>query len=149
MVEFEIDGKEFRADKLNAIQQFNVSRKIAPLIPPLIPIFMQVTRDAEKGVAVKDDMDVLAQLLTPFADGLAAMNDEAAEYVFSTCLSVVRYKHGDNWAAIWSAANRVVMFDNLNDGALLIRVIVKVIVDSLGNFIAAFRIGQQETAAAV
>lgn len=144
MVEFEIDGRQFRFDKLPAMQQFHVSRKISPLIPPLLPIFVQIQKDTSSGVSVKDDLDKIAPMLQPFADGLAQMSDEASEYVFNACLGIVRYKHGDNWIPLWSTTGKVVMVEELNDPSLLLRLVVRVIQDSLAPFIASFVSGPKE-----
>lgn len=157
MVEFEIDGRQFRFDKLPAIQQFHVSRKISPLIPPLLPVFAQFKKEqAALGVAeagVTEDgapvaesslaFDKIGPLLQPFADGLAQMSDESSEYVFNACLGVVRYKHGDNWIPLWSTTGKVIMVAELNDPSLLLRLVVRVIQDSLAPFIAGFLSGQK------
>lgn len=160
MVEFEIDGRQFKFDKLPAIQQFHVSRKISPLIPPLLPVFAQFKKeqaaldqaetgqreDAGDGAPPEESnlaLDKIGPLLQPFADGLAEMTDESSEYVFNACLSVVRYKHGDNWIPLWSASGKVVMVAELNDPSLLLRLVVRVIQDSLAPFIAGFLSGQK------
>src|SRR5271170_3844443 len=103
MVEFEIEGKQFRFDKLTAMQQFHVSRKIAPLMP----VFAQIRKDEEKKVSVVDDFGMIGPLLQPFADGLAGMSDEASEYVFSTCLGAIKYRHGENWIQMWNVQGKV------------------------------------------
>lgn len=139
MTEFEIDGKFFRIGKLSAMQQFHVMRKISPLMPPLMPIFAQVANDQKKGVKVQDDFEVIGPLLQPFADGLSGMSDESSEYVFNTCLSAVRYKHGENWIQFWNATGKVAMVMELNgDVALLVRLVVRVIADSLAPFLSGF-----------
>jgi hypothetical protein len=138
MIEFEIEGKQFRFDKLTAMQQFHVSRKIAPLIPPLMPIFAQIKKDGEKRVSVADDFEVIGPLLQPFADGLAEMADDSSEYVFGTCLGAVQYRHVNNWVPIWSATAKTAMFTELNDISLLLRLVVRVIAESLASFLAGF-----------
>jgi hypothetical protein len=143
MVEFDIGGKQFRFDKLPAMQQFHVSRKIAPLLPPLFPIFQQVVKEmaaenTKKAKAPASDLDKLGPLLKPFADALAGMNDETAEYVFGTCLAVVRYKHGDNWIPFWNPAGKIAMVAELNDVGLMIQLVARVIQDALAPFIAGF-----------
>jgi hypothetical protein len=144
MTEFEIEGKFFRIEKLTAMQQFHVSRKIAPLIPPLLPIFAQVAKDQKKGVSIQDDFEVIGPLLQPFADGLSTMSDEASEYVFGTCLGALRYKHGDNWITFWSKTGNVAMVHDMNDVGLLIRLVVRVISDSLSPFIGGFLTNAEE-----
>lgn len=140
MVEFEIEGKQFRFDKLTAMQQFHVSRKIAPLIPPLMPIFAQIKKDTdgEGKKSLVDDFGAIGPLLQPFADGLADMSDASSEYVFGTCLSSIRYQHGGNWVPMWSPTGNVCMFMELNDASLLLRLVVRVITESLAPFITSF-----------
>lgn len=130
MIEFEQGGHAFRAAKLDAFKQFHVSRKISPLIPLLVPVFVKV---ASEGNLTKN-LAGYAELLTPFAEALASMSDENAEYLLATCLSVVQRKQGDTWAPIWSATGKCCMFDDMDMSALL-PLVVRVIQDSLGGFI--------------
>ena len=138
MVEFEIEGKQFRFDKLTAMQQFHVSRKIAPLIPPLLPIFAQIRKNTESKKNAVDDFEVIGPLLQPFADGLATMSDDASEYVFGTCLGAVKYNHNGNWIQMWSTTGKVAMVMELNDVGMLLRIVVRVITESLAPFISGF-----------
>lgn len=139
MTEFEIDGLEYRIVKLSAFQQLHVSRRISPLIPPLIPIFMQMSRASGKA----DDLLQRPEVLQPFADGLALLPDDAAEYIIGTCLSALRRKQSDNWVPIWNSAGKVAMFEDLNDMGKLIPLAMRVIQDSLGPFIAGLLTSQQ------
>ena len=149
MIEFEIEGKQFRFDKLTAMQQFHVSRKIAPLIPPLLPVFDQIRKDEAKKLSVVDDFAAIGPLLQPFADGLASMSDEASEYVFSTCLGAIKYRHGENWIQMWSVTGKVAMVVELNDASLLLRLVVRVISESLAPFLAGFLTSASEPQAAL
>lgn len=130
MMEFMIGDKNFVAGKLDAFKQLHVSRRIAPIIPTLVPIFVKLAKDGSM-----KDLSGLAELLTPFAEGLAGMSDESSEYVISTCLSVVkRQAAGGNWSPVWSQSAKACMFDDMDLGDL-IQICVKVIQDSLGPFI--------------
>lgn len=146
MTEFEIDGKQFRFERLSAMQQFHVSRKIAPLIPPLMPVFVQVQNDVKRGKRMQDELEILGPMLQPLADGLAGMKDEDAEFVFNACLSVMRYKHGENWIAMWNSTGKVAMVMELNDISLLLRLVVRVIVESLASFMQGFVTSAEPTA---
>lgn len=129
-MEFTIGDKNFTAGKLDAFKQLHVSRRIAPIIPTLVPIFVKIAKDG----AMKD-LAGLAELLVPFADGLAGLSDETSEYVISTCLSVVkRQAQGGNWTPVWSQQAKACMFDDMDLGDL-IQISIKVIQDSLGPFI--------------
>jgi hypothetical protein len=142
--EFDYAGHDYRIGKLSAFQQFHVSRKIAPLIPPLIPVFMKV-KAAGKAGALAADLGALQELLQPFADGLAAMQDEAAEYVVGTCLSALKRqdKESGHWAAVWNPSGKVFMFADLNDLSGTIPLVLRVIQDSLGPFIQGLLTGKQ------
>lgn len=130
MMEFTIGDKNFRAGKLDAFKQLHVSRRVAPIIPTLVPVFIKLAKDG----AMKD-LSGLAELFAPFAEGLAGMSDEASEYVISTCLSVVkRQAEGGNWTPVWNQGAKACMFDDMDLGDL-IQICVKVIQDSLGPFI--------------
>ena len=131
MMEFTIGENTYVAGKLDAFKQLHVSRRIAPIIPTLVPVFLKIMKDGGVG----KDLSGLAELLIPFADGLANMSDETSEYVISTCLSVVkRQASGGNWAPVWSQSAKSCMFDDMDLGDL-IQISVKVIQDSLGPFI--------------
>lgn len=131
--EFEVDGKLYRIGKLSAFEQFHLSRKIAPLIPPLIPVFMELSKSG----GLSGDLTKLPTLLQPFADGLASMSDAASEAVLNTCLSVISRKSdiGESWVRIWHKDKKVFMFEDLNSMELVIPLVIRVIQDSLGPFI--------------
>jgi hypothetical protein len=137
-IEFSIDNKDFRAGKLDAFKQFHLSRKIAPVIPSLIPLFMQISKDSD----LTKDLDLLAELLQPFADGIADLSDESSEYIMATCLSVVKMKQGETWVPIWNNSGKVCMFDDIDLG-MMMRICMQVIQDSLGSFIQGLLMSQQ------
>lgn len=129
-MEFSIGENQFRAGKLDAFKQLHVSRRIAPIIPTLIPVFVKVARDG----GVTQDIEGFAAVLEPFAEGLAGMSDADTEYVFGTCISVVKRQVGANWTPVWNAQANVCMFDDLDLGDM-IQIVIKVVQDSLGGFI--------------
>lgn len=139
MKELELGGQTYRIGKLDAFKQFHVSRKIAPIIPTLIPIFVRISQDA----TLTDNLVDMAELLTPFAEGVASMSDESSEYVLATCLSVVQRKTGKAYAPVFS--NGVAMFDDMDVG-VMIQLSVQVIQDNLGSFIAGLLTSQQPNA---
>lgn len=137
-MEFSIGDKQFRSEKLDAFKQFHVSRRIAPIIPTLIPLFVKISQDGN----VYKDMAGFAHLLEPFADGLANMSDETSEYVISTCLSAVkRQAAGGNWAPVWNQNAKACMFDDMDLGDM-IQIVIEVVKDSLGGFIQGLLMSQ-------
>lgn len=156
MSEFEQGADTYRIGKLNAFQQFHLSRKVAPIIPTLIPIFLKlnasgvdVRAQLAASVGSKDaaasplsgDLGSLAEAMTSFADGIANMPDESAEFILSTCLSVVQRRQGTAWFPVWNAQQNTCMFDDLDLG-VLIKLSIRVIKESLGPFLAGMLSGQ-------
>ncbi|RQR87727.1 MULTISPECIES: phage tail assembly chaperone [unclassified Burkholderia] len=127
-LEFEVSGQRYRAEKLDAFKQLHVSRKIAPIIPKLLPMFMKF---AEQKNALQDDISGMAEAFEPLAQALAEMPDADCEYVFNACLSMVMRNHQGNWASIWTGGS--LMFDDIDLGAM-VQITSKVIWDSLGAF---------------
>jgi hypothetical protein len=131
-IEFEIGGQRYRAEKLDAFKQLHVSRKIAPIIPKLLPMFQKFAGSKD---ALKDDLDGLAEAFEPLAQALAEMPDADCEHVFAACLGVVSRNQQGNWATIWSQSAKSLMFDDIDLGQMT-QIAVKVIWDSLGPFIS-------------
>lgn len=144
VTEFEQDGAKYRIKKLDAIAQWHLNRKIAPLVPPLIPVFMKIARAG----GVKGDIEGISGLLGPFADGIASMSDEASEYVINTCLSAIQREVSANvWMPIWAPGARISSFAELNDLSKVIPLVVKVIWDALGPFIQGLLTAQESKTA--
>lgn len=163
--EIQLNGVRYAIGKLSAMQQFHVSRRIASIIPPMIPVLMNFyaeleqadvarqqaranaalaalaeggTPDEEADAPAADKsrellslVDAIAPVLQPFADALAGLKDEDAEYVFGTCLSVVERWQGAGWAKVWSAAHKTSMFDDIGIDVML-PLVVRVVVANLG-----------------
>ncbi len=142
MIEFELSGQKYRAGKLSAFEQLHLSRKIAPLLPKMLPVFAQIA--SRRGAANGDepstedhqpppDLDALADAFSPLAQALAEMPDADCEYVFASCLRVVSRLQAQAWASIWNTSAKSLMFDDI-DLPVMTQMVVKVIADNLGPF---------------
>ncbi|MDF3936660.1 phage tail assembly chaperone [Pseudomonas citronellolis] len=137
MAEFNVAGQTYRTAKIDAMRQFHLSRKIAPVIPALIPVFAKLA-ESQKAAGVKPlsgDLAGMAAMFEPFAEAIAAMSDESAEYVMGTCLSVVQRQQGTTWAPVWNERQKVLMFDDIDSGVML-QLAAFVVRESLGPFLA-------------
>lgn len=136
MAEFSVNGQNYRSARIDAMRQFHLSRKLAPIIPTLIPVFLQLAEAAKtSGKPLSSDMSSLSGLLEPFAEGIASMSDEHAEYILGTCMSVVQRQQGAAWMSVWNSGQKVCMFDDIDAGAM-IQIGFQVIRESLGPFIS-------------
>ena len=132
-----IGGHDYSIGRLNALDQLHVSRKIAPIIPNIMPILTEVAKgDLEKVIAsIETDenaelagLEPLAKALEPFMEAIAKIPEEDVNYVIYKCLSVVKR----NGSVVCRGES--IMFDDLDMNHLL-PLTVAVIRTNLGNFI--------------
>lgn len=140
-----IGEHEYTIGRLNALDQFHVSRKIAPIIPTLMPIITEVAKgdfakviesieaDDSKSDEVSESKDLsglqpLAEALEPFMEAFAKMPEEDVNYIIHKCLAVV--KRG---SAI-VCRGQSIMFDDL-EMAQILPLVIAVIRVSMSNFI--------------
>lgn len=137
-----ISGKNYTIGRLNALDQLHVSRKIAPIIPSLIPIISEVAKGGlskviesmESGDDVELDnidlseLDGLSTALAPLMDVIAGMSEADTNLVIHKTLSVV---HRDGAVL---CRGESIMFDDL-DMMQILPLVVAVIRKNLGNFI--------------
>ena len=132
-----IGGHDYTIGRLNALDQLHVSRKIAPIIPNIMPILTEVAKgDLEKVIAsIETDenaelagLEPLAKALDPFMEAIAKMPEDDVNYVIHKCLSVVKR----NGSVVCRGES--IMFDDLDMNHLL-PLTVAVIRTNLGNFI--------------
>ena len=132
-----IGGHDYTIGRLNALDQLHVSRKIAPIVPNIMPILTEVAKgDLEKVIeSIEADenaelagLEPLAKALEPFMEAIAKMPEDDVNYVIYKCLSVV--KRGG--AVVCRGES--IMFDDLDMNHLL-PLTVAVIRTNLGNFI--------------
>lgn len=132
-----IGGHDYTIGRLNALDQLHVSRKIAPIVPNIMPILTEVAKgDLERVIESIEDgennelegLEPLAEALEPFMEAIAKMPEDDVNYVVHKCLSVV--KRGG--AAV--CRNNTIMFDDLDMNHLL-PLTIAVIRMNLRNFI--------------
>lgn len=119
MTEFEINGVQYRSDRMDAKKQFHVARRLAPLLAGL-------------GGAIKGEKAGFAEFVGPIADAVSKMSDEDTDYVIDACLRVVQRQQGQTWQAVTSRGGDL-MFDDI-DLPVMLRLTVAVIQQSLGGF---------------
>ncbi|VFR54628.1 probable bacteriophage protein STY1060 [plant metagenome] len=129
--EIELGGARYSLGRLSAKQQFHISRRIAPIVPSLLPLYSGLLANRQEGEGLTADS---AALLQPLADGIAGLRDEDADYIIDTCLSAVQRQQDGRWVAVWSPTQRVLMFQDI-ELAVMLPLVVRVIVENLGPFI--------------
>jgi len=129
MVDFEISGNNYRAEKLNAFQQLHVSRKLAGVLPKVLPAIL-AANEAKGG-----DLSTLLSAFEPAAEAIAAMPEADVDFIFHACLGVVKRQQGSAWSPVWNQQGKVLQFQDIDDAAKISEIVFKVLQDSLGSFI--------------
>lgn len=132
--EIEFAGNRYSIGRLDAMRQFHVARRVAPVL----------TRLASAGGlsalmgAVGGDDEALAAKLIPIMEEastvVSEMKDSEVEYVIFTCLSVVTRFSGTGWAPV-SRGNQL-MFADIDMSAMM-RLTVETIKENMGDFFGA------------
>lgn len=128
MAEFTINGKSYRTRPLNAIQQFHVARRLAPLLAEATNVFQAGQNEDVQS------LDQMADIMKPIFDVLSQMKDDELDYIMERCLSVTqRQQAGGQYAPMWNVAARQPQFADLSMVELL-QITFQVIQENLGNF---------------
>lgn len=122
-----IKGQTYGVGTLDALRQFHITRRIAPII--MSGGVSLLTLRQEANIPMED----MFAGLSPMASVLANMSDADTEYILATCLSVVTRKQGETWAPVAHGAQP--MFADV-DMMAMIRLAVAVIMENLAGFIA-------------
>jgi len=126
MSEIEIKGIQYRLGTLDAMKQFHVFRRIAPLLK----VFGQPT--IEESDAGKR-FEAIAQ---PLAEAIADMPDETSEYIINTCLAVVqRGIANGGWAPVISRQKQL-MYNDI-DMTTMLRLTMEVIQENMAGFFSS------------
>ncbi|MCA7953852.1 hypothetical protein LGM43_26645 [Burkholderia seminalis] len=170
--EFQLGGHRYQIGRMNARQQFHVSRRIAPLIPPMVPALLKLyselerARDAEGAAAVASISSG-----APAAEALAAAREatsrrdvvalaESVAPVLQPFMDALATLKDDDADYVFDACLSVVERKHMNGWArvwsaqhrttlfddigieVMLPLVVRVIVANLGNFIGGLLTGQ-------
>lgn len=126
MSEITINSQTYRTGKINALQQFHVSRRLAPILATMGVSLQQLASGMQMS------MDDFMPTLIPVSEMLARMPEEDANYIIFTCLAAVERKQNDMWAPCVSGTS--MMFQDM-DLPTMMRLVVEVCKDNLGAFL--------------
>ena len=135
-MEFELHDRKFRVKKLSAFGQLHLSRKVAPLLPPLAPLLVEMSKKG-KDKPLSSELLLFADLAMPFAEALASMRDQDAEQIFTMTLESVEVqteRHQNVWMPLWIGGAKSASVIELDDAAKLLPIVTRVVIHNLGNF---------------
>lgn len=111
--DFEVGGRKFKLNKIDAFKQFHIARRLGPVLGELIPV-------AQKFSKLNDDQmkEDQFELLAPVLNGLARLSDEDSNRVLlGLCSAVEMQQSTGNWARV--ATDAGLMFQDLELSVLL------------------------------
>lgn len=115
---FEFAGRKFKLNKIDAIKQFHIARRIAPILAELIPQIgeaakYQDVKDLEK-VSESKKMEMVAKFASPVMMGLSKISDADANHVLYGLLEAVEVKQEPigNWARV--SSNSLLLMQDLD-----------------------------------
>lgn len=85
VLDYPIEGNIYRIRRMNAMDQFHVTRRLAPMLAS-----MGITATQLKGFGTgKVDPNELMQLVGPAMGSMAVMDNDTVQFIINTCLTAV------------------------------------------------------------
>lgn len=116
--DFEIGGRSFKLNKINAFKQFHIVRRIAPILAELMPALKDVAK-VSSNLNESEKLDEFAKILSPIMMGLSKLSDADSDMVLYALLGSVEIKQEPtgNWAKV--ANENMLMMQELELPVLL------------------------------
>lgn len=110
---YEIKGKKFKLNKIDAFKQFHIVRRLAPVLKDMIPAAVKFQKLQKNGVKFEDMSEEESMAAVgPIIEGFSKLSDQDSEKVFLGLLqSVEMQQESGNWARL--ASNDGLMFQNM------------------------------------
>lgn len=138
-MDFVVEGRTYHASKMNAMDQFQVLRRLAPIMGSFGGL-MNFMSNREAAPMTQPEM---LTAISPLAKAISELSDEATNYIFDKCFGLVtRDEPGGRGAArIWNVQAKRMQMDDIDLPAMM-QILVKVLEGSFENF---FRGGPQSS----
>lgn len=144
MAEFVVEGNTYRAGRINALEQFHIVRRLAPVVAELAPALQKLgpisaLKDEAQAEAALERVG-LDEVLGPLALAFGKLSDEDANYVLLGLLRACsrREPNGLGWSPVASVGG--IMFADVSMPGLL-QLGWAVFRENLQGFFAAARSG--------
>jgi len=116
---FSIGDRAFKVSKINAMKQYHIVRRIAPILSEMLPAMKDIAKIKSSTEMSQDDqLDQAAKIAGPIMMGLSKLSDKDSEFVLYALLSAVEIRQAEgNYAFI--VRDSMLMFENLELPILL------------------------------
>jgi len=127
MRDFSIDGQDYQIGRLDAITQFNVARRLAPLVAGI----------AKAGqlpdLNPSDAGEFMSAIAEPLCRALASLSDDDTDYVIRHTLVAVTRKMATGFAPVLARNTSRLMYDDISMTTML-KLVFEVLKENLGDF---------------
>jgi len=137
---FTVGDFDYRSDKLDALTQFHVSRRLTTVVLGLAPLIALNATVEDLATVISADLGQNAKLLEPVLNAVSKMPDEDVNYVVSkTMQRVFRAVKNPStgsveaWTPMWSASSNALMFDDVSLSDL-VQIVWYALRDNLNDF---------------
>lgn len=94
---FQIGQREFKLSKINAMKQFHIARRIAPLLGELLPKLKEISKlKDQENVSQDEQLETLGKFLGPLMEGLGKLSDKDSEFVLYGLMAAVEMKQAEH-----------------------------------------------------
>lgn len=133
--EFQINGVNFKLNKVDAFKQFHIVRRMGPLLGELLPAMKTAAVvSGKKEMSEDEKFDSFAEIASPLFAGLAKLSDKDSEFILTGLLEAVEMQQDNGgWARL--ATNAGLMFNNI-ELPLMLQVAGRALMFNIGNFFA-------------
>lgn len=114
---FTIGDRQFKLSKINAMKQYHIVRRIAPILSELLPSLKGIANKKIEDLSQDEQMDQAAAFAGPVMMGLSKLSDKDSEFVLYSLLSSVEINRDGVWARMVQGEN--LMFQDLELPILL------------------------------
>lgn len=122
----------YATGKIDAIKQFHVARRMAPVLLALAG----ATGTVQAVLAGRTDIEALDAMM-PIAAALQGLSDADSEYVLHACLTVCQMRSGAGWANVFIPGGGLA-FQHI-DMPTICMIVVATLRDNMGNFLPALQ----------
>lgn len=143
-----VNFDEYKFEKIDAISQFHIVRRIAPIIGEALAVLSGsfIKDGADKSIE-NVDFDKIAKDIGPILTALSKLPDADVEYVLFALLKVVQRKNaGGGWSRITTDTNHFMFDDIKGNMAVMIQLSAKSFQANLSGFLNALPSGLKEGA---
>lgn len=117
---FSIGERQFKLSKINAMKQYHIVRRIAPILGDMLPAMKDIAKAHEtKGLSEDEKLDQAVKFAGPIMNGLSKLSDKDSEIVLYGLLAAVEMKQAEHGNYAKLVVGDMLAFDTLELPVLL------------------------------